>query len=72
MGKKTRINIASGDDRVAAQIGHVSAGGKGERKRSGGKEAGRSRSGRTVNVVAGNARVGVQTDRLDGDITITF
>jgi hypothetical protein len=68
---KPHVNIASGDDRVAMQVGQVTGRrtAKTDPVKTSRQAAG---TGRTVNIVAGNARVGIQADRLDGDITITF
>ena len=70
MARKPHVNIASGDDRVAMQAGRVTSG---KAKTDPAKtDKVKPSKGRTVNVVTGNARVGVQTDRVDGPITITF
>lgn len=68
MAREPKVNIASGDDKVAMQVGRVT-GGKAKTDRP---KTDKPKPGRTVNIVAGNARVGVQTDRVDGPITITF
>ncbi|WP_018223925.1 hypothetical protein [Salinispora pacifica] len=59
MGKR---NIASGNDRVAIQAGQI----KGGKSESGDSR----RSGESTNIRSGNARVGRQHDRIDGDLNI--
>ncbi len=60
-------NVASGNDRVAIQVGKVHG-------RSGDKPApaAPAASGPSVNVRSGNARVGKQTDVVRGDVQIKF
>ena len=69
MARKPHVNIASGDDRVDFQAGRVTSGSK---AKTDPPKTAKAKPGRTVNIVSGNARVGVQTDRINGPITITF
>ena len=70
MGKiqRGRVNIATGGDQVAVQAGQV-----GGRRGAGTPPASTQggEPGRVVNVRAGNARVGVQADVIEG-LTIRF
>ncbi|XVV14416.1 hypothetical protein ACQP2X_08755 [Actinoplanes sp. CA-131856] len=69
MGRKPTVNIASGNDTVAVQAGQVGSAGRSKDPKTPKPPAGK---GRVTNVVSGNARVGVQTDGVIGDITISF
>lgn len=60
-------NVASGDDRVDLQVGKVG----GKRPQDDGKDTAKGR-GKTTNICTGNARVGVQTDVVNGDLTIRW
>lgn len=70
MASNDRVNIASGNDRVAVQAGHV-GGGSGESEDTRPEMDQPADGGGTVtNIVTGNARVGVQADVINGDLTI--
>ncbi|MEU8199326.1 hypothetical protein AB0C10_36635 [Microbispora amethystogenes] len=60
-------NVASGDDRVAVQVGRV-GGGKDKDKPAEKRPAGDG-DGTVKNIVTGNAKVGVQADVV-GNVTI--
>ncbi|NJP34148.1 hypothetical protein [Micromonospora thermarum] len=65
MGSKH--NVASGNDRVAVQVGQVHG------RRATGKDTPKTAdttAGRTENVRSGNARVGRQVDEIRGGLTI--
>ncbi len=60
-------NIASGNDRVALQVGRVNPDDDGP-KRDSKKPA--PRGGKATNVRAGDATVGLQADDIVGDLVI--
>ncbi|AGZ39603.1 hypothetical protein [Actinoplanes friuliensis] len=69
MGKKPTVNIASGNDTVPVQAGKVTGR---PAKKDPAKPAKTAKGGGATNVVSGNARVGMQSDRVNGSISITF
>lgn len=64
-------NRASGNDRIPAQIGRV-LGHPTDTGEPSAEETPARKSGAPINIRSGNARVGVQTDSIDGDVTIVI
>lgn len=68
-------NRASGNDRVAIQVGRVLGRPKADADRdetSDSKEKAAREPGAPVNIRSGDARVGVQADDIHGDVTIVI
>lgn len=64
MSKK---NVASGNDRVALQVGRIIPPGDDSEEQP---TTGQPRPGRAQNICDGNAQVGAQADTINGPLTI--
>jgi hypothetical protein len=70
MGRRIQYgqtNIASGNDRIAIQVGHI-GGGQVDDSEPDLEPA--DDDGRVVNIRSGNARVGMQVDTIEGGLTL--